>query len=64
MRDTDLALRTVAEKAGFKHQEYMGAVFKSRLGMTPGQYRKRYQSVSSTPVEESEGATETGALRG
>src|SRR5262245_57902836 len=28
LRDTDLALRTVAEKAGFKHQEYMGAVFK------------------------------------
>src|SRR5262249_46520018 len=43
--DTDLALRTVAEKAGFKHQEYMGAVFKSRLGMTPGQYRRRNQSV-------------------
>jgi len=35
LRDTDLSLRTVAEKAGFKHQEYMGAVFKTRLGMTP-----------------------------
>ena len=53
LRDTDLALRTVAEKAGFKHQEYMGAVFKSRLAMTPGQYRKRYQSVPSETPEES-----------
>lgn len=43
LRETELPLRTVAEKAGFNHQEYMGAVFKSRLGMTPGQYRKREQ---------------------
>lgn len=41
--ETDLPLRTVTEKAGFKHQEYMGAVFKARLGITPGQYRKRCQ---------------------
>src|SRR3954471_7824458 len=53
LRDTDLALRTVAEKAGFKHQEYMGAVFKSRLGMTPGQYRKRYQTAPAAAIEES-----------
>jgi LacI family transcriptional regulator len=52
LRDTDLALRTVAEKAGFKHQEYMGAVFKTRLGMTPGQYRKRNQTTATNlPVE-------------
>jgi len=51
LRDTDLALKTVAEKAGFKHQEYMGAVFKTRLGMTPGQYRKRYQVNGSKPEE-------------
>ena len=42
LRDTDLSLRVVAQKAGFKHQEYMGAVFKSRLGITPGQYRRRH----------------------
>ena len=52
LRDTELALRTVAEKAGFKHQEYMGTVFKSRLNMTPGQYRKRYRSGSNGGAED------------
>jgi LacI family transcriptional regulator len=42
LRETDLPLRVIAEKAGFNHQEYMGAVFKSRLSVTPGQYRRRY----------------------
>lgn len=36
---TDLPLATVAERAGFRHQEYMGAVLKLRLGMTPGRVR-------------------------
>jgi LacI family transcriptional regulator len=43
LSETELPLRVVAEKAGFNHQEYMGAVFKSHLGMTPGQYRRREQ---------------------
>jgi LacI family transcriptional regulator len=46
LRETDLPLRTVAERAGFRHQEYMGAVFKSRVGMTPGQYRRRFKPAS------------------
>jgi LacI family transcriptional regulator len=36
---TDLPLTLVAERAGFKHPEYFGAVFKKRLGKTPGQVR-------------------------
>ena len=48
LSETDLPLRTVAEKAGFNHQEYMGAVFKTRLGMTPGQYRRREQPGKAT----------------
>jgi LacI family transcriptional regulator len=36
---TDLPLTLVAERAGFKYQEYMGAVFKVRLGKTPGEVR-------------------------
>jgi methylphosphotriester-DNA--protein-cysteine methyltransferase len=31
---------TVAERAGFKHQEYMGAVFRARIGQTPARVRK------------------------
>jgi LacI family transcriptional regulator len=51
LRETDLTVRSVAEKSGFKHPEYMAAVFKSRLGLTPGQYRKRYQP-ASTPADD------------
>jgi LacI family transcriptional regulator len=36
---TDLPLLQVAERAGFKHQEYMGAVFRARVGKTPAQVR-------------------------
>jgi LacI family transcriptional regulator len=35
LRETDLPIATIAERVGFKHQEYMGAVFKARLGTTP-----------------------------
>jgi transcriptional regulator GlxA family with amidase domain len=34
---TNLSLAMVAERAGFKHQEYLGAVFRARLGRTPAQ---------------------------
>jgi LacI family transcriptional regulator len=37
---TDLTLVEVAERTGFKHQEYLGAVFRSRLGKSPAQYRR------------------------
>jgi LacI family transcriptional regulator len=40
---TDWPLRTIAVKAGFRHQEYMGAVFRARLARTPGQFRKEAQ---------------------
>ena len=35
MVSTDWPLRTVASKSGFRHLEYMGAVFRSGLGRTP-----------------------------
>ena len=37
---TKMPIRRIAEKAGFRHQEYMGVVFKDRVGKTPAQYRK------------------------
>jgi LacI family transcriptional regulator len=43
LRETSLPIRTVAERAGFKHQEYMGAVFRARLNVTPRQFRRRHQ---------------------
>ena len=37
---TDRSLNEIAWSLGFKRQEYMGDVFKSRLGITPGSLRK------------------------
>ncbi len=38
----DLALKEVAAAAGFSDQAHMTRMFRSRLGVTPGQYRKRH----------------------
>ena len=43
LRESDLPIRTVAEKSGFRYSEYMAAVFKAKLGQTPRQYRTRHQ---------------------
>jgi len=40
LAQTDMSLTGIARKVGFRHQEYMGAVFKAKAGKTPGQYRK------------------------
>jgi len=37
---TDLELKAVAYKAGFGSASYMGAVFREKLGRTPGSYRR------------------------
>jgi LacI family transcriptional regulator len=36
---TDFPLNVVSEKAGFKHPEYLSAIFKKKTGVTPGRYR-------------------------
>ena len=48
LRESDLSIRTVAEKSGFRYSEYMAAVFKARLGQTPRQYRMRAQPAGKT----------------
>jgi LacI family transcriptional regulator len=40
LQQTDLPLAEIAERAGFRHQEYMGAVFRRRLRQTPGAFRR------------------------
>ena len=46
--ETDLKLETVAGKAGFKHPQYLSAVFKQKFGLTPGAFRKRGQGLAET----------------
>jgi len=43
LADTDMSLARVAERAGFKHQEYLGVVFKAHAGLTPAQFRRQAQ---------------------
>ena len=40
LQQTDLPLAEIAERSGFRHQEYMGAVFRRRLRQTPGAVRR------------------------
>lgn len=42
--ETNLPLIEIAEKTGFKHQEYMGAVFQRHLKITPANYRQQGRS--------------------
>jgi LacI family transcriptional regulator len=38
---SDLTLADIAIRSGFRHQEYLGDVFKRRFGVTPGKLRKQ-----------------------
>jgi LacI family transcriptional regulator len=40
LTESDLPLIDVAERSGFKHQEYLGATFKAHFGNTPAEYRR------------------------
>jgi LacI family transcriptional regulator len=41
LAEPDLSLAAIAARSGFKHPEYLSAVFKKKFGMSPGQYRRR-----------------------
>ena len=41
LAESDLPISEVADKAGFEHPEYMSRLFKKKIGMTPGEFRKR-----------------------
>ncbi len=41
LTEPDLSLAAIADRAGFKYPEYMSAVFKQKVGMSPGQYRSQ-----------------------
>lgn len=41
--ETDLPIAVVAERAGFRHQEYLGVVFRQKLGTTPARFRQAHR---------------------
>jgi LacI family transcriptional regulator len=40
LTETELALKVVAQRAGFGTQSYMNAVFQTKVGKTPGSFRR------------------------
>jgi LacI family transcriptional regulator len=50
LAETELPLAEVAERTGFKHQEYLGAVFKAHTGKTPAEYRREASRGERTPA--------------
>jgi LacI family transcriptional regulator len=47
LAETDLPLKQIAARVGFRHPEYMNVIFKARTGHTPGQYRASSQANSA-----------------
>ncbi|HJV49786.1 MAG TPA: DNA-binding transcriptional regulator [Geothrix sp.] len=47
LAETDLPLVEVAERSGFKHREYLGAIFKAHLGKSPAEYRREVALIGS-----------------
>ncbi|ALS28204.1 AraC family transcriptional regulator [Paenibacillus sp. 32O-W] len=43
LADTDLTLAEIADRAGFRHAEYLSVAFKREVGIPPGRYRKLYR---------------------
>ena len=41
LTETDLPMPTIAERAGFRHVEYMSTAFKNRTGLSPQRYRAK-----------------------
>jgi len=41
LAESDLPLKTVAERCGFTHPEYLSVIFKKKTGTTPGRFRAK-----------------------
>ena len=44
---TDLPLTEIAERAGYRHSEYLTVVFKREVGQPPSVYRREHRAVRS-----------------
>ena len=50
LEETDLPLKTIADRSGFKHVEYLSAAFKREIGQPPRDYRAKHRK-QHLPVE-------------
>ncbi len=46
LRETDHSIKTIAENVGFGSNQYYIKLFKDKYGITPGEYRKKMDSIS------------------
>jgi LacI family transcriptional regulator len=42
LRETDLVMSEIAARSGYEHVEYLSVVFKKKIGLPPGEYRRRH----------------------
>jgi AraC-like DNA-binding protein len=47
IESTDLPFAEIADRSGFRHQEYLGQVIKKATGKTPGTLRKEAISTAA-----------------
>jgi LacI family transcriptional regulator len=45
--ESNLTLEMIAERCGFRHAEYLGAVFRQEFGQTPGEYRAQQRMIDN-----------------
>jgi LacI family transcriptional regulator len=55
LTETNFKLPVIARMTGFSHAEYLSAVFKAQVGMTPGQYRKLHRRRHIVSTQDFEG---------
>jgi LacI family transcriptional regulator len=44
LAESDLTIEAIAERCGFRHGEYLGAVFLREFGQTPGEFRAQQRT--------------------
>lgn len=49
---TEMPLKWIASRTGFRHTEYLGAAFKRERGQTPGEFRRRMRRGPKAPKDE------------
>ena len=47
LKDTNLNVTEISEKVGFSYPQYFGKVFKKQSGMSPSEYRNKYNTKSN-----------------
>jgi transcriptional regulator GlxA family with amidase domain len=50
LQETDLPLKTIAVSTGYAAEQNLRRVFQRQLGVSPGQYRRRFSGHKQEPL--------------